>query len=277
MSTADARGTMLNELLDAVLEIERANLPPEDSVRHFVAWTLSVGESLRAIGMTSEADVWEAAAIRTPPLSASFTTQGEISELVVHLKRMKALLIGMASRLDPFKDGPWWMSRAEQNSKWERLGSASRFAKDRKIAAQDSTGHSPLALLFIDFDDLKQLNTAHGNTEADRSLGAVITTICDVCQGKGRAYLHGHGDEFAVLLPNTSAEEALATAERIVRSCQTLKLERLPSPTVSVGVAVMPGDATDEDGLQRAAERAQLDAKQQGKNRAFRVPPTTRN
>jgi PleD family two-component response regulator len=68
------------------------------------------------------------------------------------------------------------------------------------------------------------MNTDHGNPAADRLLGAVIDVVARVVHGKGRPYLHGNGDEFAVLLPNASLEEATATAQRICADCRRIAI-----------------------------------------------------
>jgi diguanylate cyclase (GGDEF)-like protein len=162
---------------------------------------------------------------------------------------------------------PWWMRGDEPDQKWRLLGSPAIYKRNLAAAVSNATPDNPLSLVFIDFDNLKKLNTDHGNTNADRSLLAVIEVICRAVAGKGRAYLHGHGDEFAVLLPNTTTPEALATAERIRHACERLVLDGLPTPTVTIGVATAPGHASAPEDLERLANGAEQRAKDAGRNR----------
>ena len=168
--------------------------------------------------------------------------------------------------------GPWWMRSDDPNQKWENLGSKRVYDRDVADAVSTATADQPLSLLFIDFDNLKKTNSEHGNPQADRLLRAVIDVIALVVDGKGRPYLHGNGDEFAVLLPNSSIEEATATAQRICAGCRQIAIAGLPTPSVSIGVATLPLNASDAAGLEEAANAAQRIAKEQGKDRAVPAP-----
>ena len=163
--------------------------------------------------------------------------------------------------------GPWWMSADDPNQKWASLGSRRAYDRDVARAVTDATAERPLSALFIDFDNLKKLNTEVGNTRADQSLGAVIAVIGRAVFAKGRAYLHGNGDEFVVLLPNASKGEAFATGQRICDETRALALDGLPTPTVSIGVATAPTDGDDPTVLEEAACAAQRKAKENGKGR----------
>ncbi len=164
--------------------------------------------------------------------------------------------------------GPWWLRRDSSNHKWKKLADRTTYDRDKELAIEQAANSQPVSLLFIDFDNLKALNTAHTNARADESLGRTIDIIDSCIQGKGRAYLHGNGDEFAVLLPNSSPEEALATAERICQTCRATSLDGLPNPTVSIGVATYPNHASSAARLEECAGEAELSSKAAGKDRA---------
>jgi diguanylate cyclase (GGDEF)-like protein len=163
--------------------------------------------------------------------------------------------------------GPWWMWRDEPNQKWDKLGGRPAYDRDAERAVDEASPMQPLSLLFVDFDNLKKLNSDYGNTKADLSLGAVIDVVARVVHVKGRVYLHGNGDEFAVLLPNSSTDEAVAIANRICTECRAVKIDDLPTPTVSIGVATLPTHAPKARQLEEAANEAQRRAKAEGKDR----------
>jgi diguanylate cyclase (GGDEF)-like protein len=89
------------------------------------------------------------------------------------------------------------------------------------------------------------------------------------------------GEEFAVVLPEADRAAALEIAERIRASIEAMRVDGLPalkSPvvTVSIGLAVAPGDGRTVQALVRAADEALYRAKEQGRNRivtASEAPP----
>jgi len=125
----------------------------------------------------------------------------------------------------------------------------------------------PLALLMCDIDHFKRLNDQHGHPFGDRVLQVVGSML-----GNGRsgdiACRYG-GEEFAVILPETSRDAALATAERL--------RERLPqqcwdghhglSITLSIGLATLDNTTAGADALVVAADTALYAAKSNGRNR----------
>ena len=86
------------------------------------------------------------------------------------------------------------------------------------------------------------------------------------------------GDEFAILMPETTLAEAMAVAERIRRGVESIVLTiadgSSPAATVSVGVALFPGHGRTASDLLAAADRAVYQAKALGRNRvcAFADP-----
>jgi diguanylate cyclase (GGDEF)-like protein len=172
----------------------------------------------------------------------------------------------------PQVGGPWWMSNDQPNQKWTALGSRPAYDRDIARAISEAAKGRPLAVLFIDFDNLKKLNTEIGNTKADVSLGMVIKVIVEAIHGKGRAYLHGNGDEFVVLLPNATIAEAVATAQRICDTCRAVVLDGMPSPSVSIGIAVAPLHGITAIAVEEVANAAQRRAKENGKGRVESAP-----
>ena len=127
----------------------------------------------------------------------------------------------------------------------------------------------PLSLLFIDLDGFKSINDSHGHLAGSRALveaGTVVrlsTRETDIVARFG-------GDEFALVLPDTGAQGALAVAERIrerVARHRFLAAEGLDIHlTASIGVATFPDMASTPDELVQAADAAMYRVKDCGKN-----------
>jgi diguanylate cyclase (GGDEF)-like protein len=127
----------------------------------------------------------------------------------------------------------------------------------------------PLALLLIDIDRFKHVNDTHGHEIGDRALIAMTGRIV----GSGRSYEHlcrYGGEEFALLLPQTTLAQAAPAAERIRRLVgeTPFRLGDLDlSITISIGVAaVVPTESDRVQRLVRMADRRLYAAKAAGRN-----------
>jgi diguanylate cyclase (GGDEF)-like protein/putative nucleotidyltransferase with HDIG domain len=131
----------------------------------------------------------------------------------------------------------------------------------------------PLSLIMADLDLLREINNTYGHLAGD----AVLKGIAEVFRALLRHYdvpARFGGEEFSILLPETSPEEALEIAERIRRavSQRTFDVETSSEPiraTVSIGVASFPRDGTDPNELIHQADLAVYRAKLQGRNRVL--------
>ena len=131
----------------------------------------------------------------------------------------------------------------------------------------------PLAVIMADLDLLREINNTYGHLAGD----AVLNGIADVFRAMLRHYdvpARFGGEEFSILLPETSAEEALEIAERIRRAVaqRHFDVETSSEPiraTVSIGVAAFPRDGADPNELIHQADLAVYRAKLQGRNRVL--------
>jgi len=129
---------------------------------------------------------------------------------------------------------------------------------------------TPLSLLLVDIDGLKQVNDADGHAAGDR----LIRTVADAISGGLRQSDFGArwgGDEFAIVAPNTSMSAACASADRLIeRVARERAGDRRRPATVSVGIATFDpaeGKYADLDALTDAADDALYRAKANGRNR----------
>lgn len=162
----------------------------------------------------------------------------------------------------------------EQALRDELTGLYNRRALDRRLEeeAHRAKRHGrPFSLLFIDVDDFKGLNDAHGHCVGDEVLKSIAGTI--VAQGRAMdLFFRYGGEEFVALLPETRLDDAMIVAERIRRAvAESTSAGGVRQVTVSVGVAAFPDHGEDIPTLLRAADRAQYSAKGSGKNRVYKV------
>jgi diguanylate cyclase (GGDEF)-like protein len=132
-----------------------------------------------------------------------------------------------------------------------------------------------LALLFIDVDDLKRVNTSHGHPIGSLLLESVASTAQRLCRAHDRLYRYG-GDEFCILMPGTTSQGARKLGERLLQVQRDHPLElghdRL-QVSLSAGVAAYPEHADGAGRLIEQADRALLRAKGEGKGRVVVAGP----
>jgi len=105
----------------------------------------------------------------------------------------------------------------------------------------------------------------------DRALKIYADTLRRVCTDKGAVYRNG-GDEFCVLLPNHSLDEAFAVASRILREVRAIRTEDLPNGlTTSIGAACIPECAGNHGELLERADRAMYASKEAGRDQVIRA------
>jgi diguanylate cyclase (GGDEF)-like protein len=133
-----------------------------------------------------------------------------------------------------------------------------------------------VALLLIDIDHFKKYNDQFGHQTGDRILAAIARCIAASTQRAGDVAARFGGEEFAVLLPGTSMQDAFDLAERIRKAVQALPVwEGGPktTPTISIGIASAPPSAGLSHGdLVKASDAALYQAKAAGRNRSVQAP-----
>jgi diguanylate cyclase len=145
-----------------------------------------------------------------------------------------------------------------------------RFSElGRREFALAHRGGRRLAAVLIDIDDFKRINDHHGHAAGDEVLRAIGRTLVREVRGTDLVARWG-GEEFAMLLPDTGADELLGLCERVRSAIMAL---RVPVPegaelacTASIGLTeARAGDSFDSC-LDRA-DQAMYRAKFEGKNR----------
>jgi len=138
----------------------------------------------------------------------------------------------------------------------------------QQALAKERRQHGRFALMFLDLDNFKSINDTHGHHAGDAVLQQVGLRLTQCVRAVDTVSRLG-GDEFVVLLADAGGvDQAAHVAGSIMRalaqpmhaSCQELNL------TVSIGIAICPGDGTDVDALLRHADAAMYHAKQNGRS-----------
>jgi diguanylate cyclase (GGDEF)-like protein len=122
------------------------------------------------------------------------------------------------------------------------------------------------ALVLADLDDFKDLNDAHGHVAGDDALRALGGLLARSIRPSDTAFRLG-GEEFALLLPGASREEALAVCDRLQASLAAMRFGGSPL-SLSFGLALFPVHGPELRDLVAAADAALYEAKRLGKDRA---------
>lgn len=164
---------------------------------------------------------------------------------------------------------------------------ANRRSFDRAFKAEwrrSTREQSPVSLLIMDVDDFKGYNDSYGHQAGDNALKRIASQVRTAARRPGDISARIGGEEFAILLPDTSIEGAMILAERLRSSIERLRMEHSkntaqPALTVSIGVSsCQPTQGSSNDNstdiiypamLMKSADHAMYRAKGKGKNRVI--------
>jgi diguanylate cyclase (GGDEF)-like protein len=134
----------------------------------------------------------------------------------------------------------------------EEIGRAQRYSR-------------ALALIILDIDFFKKFNDAYGHPAGDEVIKMVARSAKSMIRATDRAFRYG-GEEFAVLLPETTAENTVHLAERLRHKIAENRTVRNLTVTISSGVTGYIDGETPEEFINRA-DAALYAAKEGGRNR----------
>ncbi|MFQ3787625.1 diguanylate cyclase [Halomonas sp. A29] len=143
-----------------------------------------------------------------------------------------------------------------------------RFAEVLKRPGQ----HHRTAAMMIDIDHFKLYNDHYGHQAGDACLITLAQCMEQQLSNQGFLVARTGGEEFSVLLPDTSLDTALTHAQQLLQAVNDLALPHEYSPTgsivtVSIGVAAQQADLLTPGDIMRAADQAMYQAKSGGRNR----------
>ena len=131
----------------------------------------------------------------------------------------------------------------------------------------------PMSFMMIDIDDFKLYNDRSGHQAGDRALEITAQCLRSTLRKVDVASRYG-GEEFSILLPQTTLKEASAIADRLRRKIMATKFphgdeQPMGAVTVSIGLSAFSESLDSVEAIIRAADRALYHAKSHGKNRAY--------
>lgn len=193
----------------------------------------------------------------------------ELQQLLDLLPNLSGYLADLAARSGELE---------QEKNKYESLslvdaltGVGNRRGFDARLAA---TGRgAPLSMLMIDVDLFKNYNDSLGHQAGDTCLAAVAGAMRGALYRREDMLFRYGGEEFAVILEDASAPQAMAVAQRIMKKIHELCLPHpasaaAPIVTVSIGVAVAGQEERCTDGeLVERADKALYRAKALGRDR----------
>jgi diguanylate cyclase (GGDEF)-like protein len=142
---------------------------------------------------------------------------------------------------------------------------ATELARSRRYGA-------PLTVLLIDIDYFKRVNDRFGHAAGDGALATVANALRSSCRQTDLPARYG-GDEFALLLPETTAERGLHFAERLAAVLRSAPPYELGAPALTLSIGVAEGARGEHaDQLLKRADLALYQAKDSGRNRAVLAP-----
>jgi two-component system CheB/CheR fusion protein len=137
----------------------------------------------------------------------------------------------------------------------------------RQAIARGERGQYLFAVVFIDLDDFKVVNDSLGHAAGDALLKEVAKLLRSLVRAVDTVARFG-GDEFALLIENTSITEVESTARRLCAAIsRSIYLgDQMAHVGASVGIAVFPEDSKDAEILLKHADTAMYEAKAKGKS-----------
>jgi len=146
-------------------------------------------------------------------------------------------------------------------------------ALERELAACATTG-APLSLVLIDIDRFKRINDTYGHPAGDEMIRRLADLLRERVRDAGLIACRYGGEEFLLMLPGTHVADALAMAEELRATFESLEVAsggQAMRTTLSVGVAGCPEHAAQAQLLVLRADQALYEAKLRGRNRVVRA------
>ena len=137
----------------------------------------------------------------------------------------------------------------------------------------------PLTVILLDVDNFKNFNDKYGHLAGDKVLKVLGKLMKECIRKTDSAHRYG-GEEFALILPETSGSNALTVAERVRKQFEAHNFSTKPGDTVTCSVSIGLGQYEPMEEMKVFLERvdkAMYVAKNQGKNRVSISKPVDRS
>lgn len=201
----------------------------------------------------------------------------EIARIADERKRREiARMAGLHSRVKQLGDQ---LAVARHESTLDPLtGIYNRRGLDERLAQAVSMAHAfrqPASLLLIDLDHFKRVNDTYGHLAGDEVLRQVAHCLACTFRVRNDFVARFGGEEFAVILWNTSGQHAASSGQRVLAALRALRVKHASvviTLTASIGVAEVRHDDSVARWLERS-DRALYEAKRRGRDRLVQIGP----
>lgn len=253
---------------------------PDGSGLEFLQTLRDRGSDVAGLLMTAFADV--ESAVKALELDVSDYIEKPITDVAILPRRVERAVESARLRRE---NRELVEQLRERNAELESLATRDSLTKLynhaffqeslRRELARARRGGTEFGLMLIDLDNFKTVNDKFGHPVGDEVLLAFAALLVGQSRTGDISFRIGEkdiaarygGDEFALILPDTSKLGTTVKAERLRAGVEKLKFARAPAQTISVGIANFPSDADSPSGLVEAADRALYVAKRRGRNR----------
>ncbi|WP_034271770.1 GGDEF domain-containing protein [Haloechinothrix halophila] len=238
--------------------------------------TLSLpGERFRDQWGTRTENLIEAGTLAVAALLGAVMTHGTLFPLLL-LAVLAPLNLLLADRQ---ADAAELREHARTDARTGLLNARGLAEQGTRVLQRCQAAASPAAMLIIDLDHFKSINDSWGHPAGDAVLGAVGRVLQHAVRPGDVAARDG-GEEFVIVLPDTTISDAAAVADRIrteLAALEVVATDKNGSPilitdrTASIGVAAQPDHGTTFEDLRQAADAALYEAKNAGRDRTVLV------
>ena len=177
----------------------------------------------------------------------------------------------LSSLLYPMRNALLYRAATQSALRDPLTGAGNRIAMEQTLQREIDMSRrhvQPLSVLMLDIDHFKRVNDTHGHAVGDKVLRAVAASIKGQLRNMDMVFRFG-GEEFLILLSNTSREAAAIVGERLRQAAQTQEYwadDIRIDLTVSLGCSTLLAGESAES-LLRRADSALYVAKREGRNR----------
>lgn len=227
--------------------------------------------------LTFATGLWQSTALATslPPSSAEF-----LPTVISHRLSLALLALGpiMVSSINSGRRVLLReLNRAANEDALTKTLSRRAFLQRSEAALVESAArYGGVGLLMLDIDRFKRINDEHGHAAGDAALVAIARELGAVLRPQDLFGRMG-GEEFAILLPDISPDDARGVAERLRAACDQLELVldggRTIKVTTSIGLACAQAPKVSLESLLKQADDALYAAKRDGRNRVIEAAP----
>lgn len=162
------------------------------------------------------------------------------------------------------------ISLSERVSIDNLTGIKNRYYFDERIKEEVDLAKrqkASFSLLLFDLDHFKLVNDNFGHDVGDKVLKRVTDAVSKIIRSYD-IFARWGGEEFVVLMPNTTEAEAVPAAEKIRKTVEDISHPDIEKITISIGIAIWEAD-DDVDQIFVKADKALYTAKNQGRNRVI--------